>query len=242
MKKKGKKAVATSAAAVITAAGVMIAGAVETPSELLSAEEQSSVQTVHKTDAVLADGPDDMEEDTEEDKKQTGWRAAVRKKLLAMPLAVKILVILPLWLLGSAVIAAAGALWPLAAPVLSKVLYCVAILIAVFGTFILSAKTFFPNMPVKKLLNRRTIPCLLGGAAVMTAADYVLPLVWDGYKNVRSIVGAVLLGLVLAASLVSLLVRRARKRRPAPAPAASGTTITTASGESYTVHFPEDDK
>jgi len=223
-KSESRKKAATAAVAVTASAGLLIGGLFGTPDALLT-EEEPLAGPVCSDDAEPGPG-DDAEEELEEtdggeeeDEQQagTGVRARLRQKILQLPLALRLLVALPLWALGWLLQTGATALWSLLlGPVLGKALGWLLLIAALVGAFLLAAKTVFPDLPLKKILNRRSLSALAIGALALGVADCVLPLCWDGYARIEAWVRAIGIGAVFAAVTVSFAVREQRRRRVLP--------------------------
>ncbi len=211
----GKKAVTTTLA-VFTAAGLAVSNAVDSPTELLEdgsgvGPGTSPVATTH----VIAPAPDldgdDGDEDADEMKKRPRARAKLRETILALPLGVRMVVILPLWLLGSGVTWLGGfllsGLWSVAAPVA-----------ALAAGFTAAAKAIFPDLPLKKILNRKTIPWLMQGALFLVILDGVLSVAWEDYGQYKHLSLCLALLPVLGALVRRFVRKELERRRALPLP------------------------
>ncbi len=221
MKKEEKKkaGAAGAAAAVVAAASVAVAGAFSSPAAILDDEDKPSayVERAEAEESSPESSPDDTED--EEEKKKPGLKAAIRNKLLSLPLAVRTLLLVPMWAIGTGIIFLLGGLWSVLSPALGKLLGAVALAALVYGIIALGLKALFPNMPIKKLINRKTLPAVCIAGAVAAALDVILPLLFADYSNIRSVVQTVLMTVVAGIAIVSISVLISRKKRPEePAP------------------------
>lgn len=223
MKKEEKKkaGAAGAAAAVVAAASVAVAGAFSSPAAILDDEDKPSayVERAEAEESSPESSPDDTED--EEEKKKPGLKAAIRNKLLSLPLAVRTLLLVPMWAIGTGIIFLLGGLWSVLSPALGKVLGAVALAALVYGIIALGLKALFPNMPIKKLINRKTLPAVCIAGAVAAALDVILPLLIADYSNIRSVVQTVLMTVVAGIAIVSLSAifsRRKKPEEPAPDP------------------------
>ena len=223
MKKEEKKkaGAAGAAAAVVAAASVAVAGAFSSPAAILDDEDKPSayVERAEAEESSPESSPDDTED--EEEKKKPGLKAAIRNKLLSLPLAVRTLLLVPMWAIGTGIIFLLGGLWSVLSPALGKLLGAVALAALVYGIIALGLKALFPNMPIKKLINRKTLPAVCIAGAVAAALDVILPLLIADYSNIRSVVQTVLMTVVAGIAIVSLSAifsRRKRPEEPAPDP------------------------
>ncbi len=233
-----------SAIALLTAASVVTGSLFDSPAALLP--EDGAPNVVYNMTTGL-DGADDDDAGTPEDesgeaRRRGGVRAVLRARILRLPLLVRLLVVLPLWALGSVLIAAAGAAWALLSPVAGKVAGFALMLALLAGCFLLAAKAAFPDLPLKKLLSRRSLVALLLGAAGLSVADAVLGTAWADYGQVKDIVLSA--GFFLALCCVSIpFALREQKRRLTAAREAEQkkppeTLTFTDAGGSFTVRVP----
>ncbi|MBE6909740.1 MAG: EscU/YscU/HrcU family type III secretion system export apparatus switch protein [Ruminococcaceae bacterium] len=247
MGKKARKAAATTALALLTAASVVTGSLFDSPAALLPEDGAPSV--VYNMTTGL-DGADDddagtQEDESEETRRRVGVRAALRARILRLPLAVRLLVVLPLWAAGSVILAAAGAAWTLLQPVMGKLAGFAVMLALLVGAFLLAAKAVFPDLPLKKVFSRRSLVALLLGAAGLTAADAVLGVSLAEYEQIKTAVLSVGFFVVLSCAAVPFALREQRRRLEAPPPeteakeAKKPETLTfTDAGGTFTVRVP----
>ena len=214
MNNKAKKTAAVTAIALLTAASVVTGSLFETPAALLPDDGAPAV--VYNMTTGL-DGADDDdagldEDESEETRRRGGVRAVLRQRILQLPLFVRLFVILPMWALGSALLAAGGAAWTLLQPVLGKIAGFAVMLALLAGTFLLAAKAVFPDLPLKKLLSRRNLVALVLGAAGLTAADAVLDVAWMEYAQWKNVVLSAGLFLALSCAAVPFFLREQKRR------------------------------
>ena len=220
MKKKKKHTKATaSAVAAVAAAGVMVGGAFASPDDIMNDGPDAIVQTlaVNTQTQVDADGGDGdtVEEEiaVEEDEKR-GVYAAVRKAVRSAPREVRAVVAVPLWGLGTVLIALVSSLWTgLLSPAASAVLSWLLIAVTAVLIFATAVKTVFPDLPLKKILNKRNllfigILCLICGIA-----DAALPFFWDDYAKLSGVL-KVLGSFVCTGVPLAFFLRRHRHAEP----------------------------
>ena len=214
MIKNAKRTVATTAVALLTAASVTTGSLFETPAALLPDDGAPSI-VYHMNNSL--DGADDddagvSEDESAETRRRGGVRAILRARILQLPLIVRLLVILPLWALGTVILAAAGAAWPLLSPVLGKIAGFALMLALLVGAFLLAAKAVFPDLPLKKLLSRRSLVALALGAAGLTLADAILGAAWADYEQAKNIVLSTGFFLALSCAAVPFALREQKRR------------------------------
>lgn len=246
MKAQVKKTAVTGAIALLTAASVVTGSLFDSPAALLPEDGAPSV--VYNMTTGLDGAEDDdagtQEDESEEKNRRGGVRAVLRARILRLPLIVRLLVVLPLWALGSVILAAAGAAWALLQPVLGQIAGFALLLALLVGCFALATKAVFPDLPLRKIFSRRSLVALLLGASALTVADAALPAVWAEYAQWKHLVlsGGFFVALCCAAVPLAL---REQKRRLAKSRAEAAheaekpqtLTFTDAAG-SFTVRVP----
>lgn len=200
---KGK--VAKGAAAAILVASLLTGLAFTGPAEINEDQTNAKLRQapiVMEIDDYMNTSVEDDDDADEQKSAKPGLIARFRQVVLSLPSPVRLLIITPLWALGTAAMTVVSFLWnvifssPLGAFIAS-----VAVGFAVlFGLFAVTAKMLFPNVPLKKILSRNNI-LILGIAAVLLAViDWLAPMYWHQYPIVAAAVklgtGAFVIGTI----------------------------------------------
>ena len=208
-KRKTAKKVAAGAAGVVTAAGLLVNTAVKDPSALLKPTDESAADPSH---VCVVDGVEHRRYIVEtEDYEPYTLRERICLRVQSWPLAVRALVLLPLWGVGEVLTVLLSAL--LSSPVGQFLLHFLLEIVLLVGLFVLVWKLLFPHVPLRKLFSKKTLPWLIGGALLIAAADALLGHFWEPWKVWR----IVLLAAVGFAVLL-LLYRRILDKLPLPKP------------------------
>lgn len=189
-KKKIKKKVVSSAAATGLGLSVLLAGLFQSPEELTKKntetirQQETPIVMMVDLDQDDNDAEENGEETQEEEKKSIFSR--IKKKILQLPAAIRVLVGVPLWAVGWVAIHFLSLAWSnVLSPVLGIILKWVLIALVLLAVFAVTMKCAFPKMPLKKILRPRNILYILGGTAVLGIADQVVPLFWKDYPTYR---------------------------------------------------------
>lgn len=214
-KKSVKGKAAASAVAAVTAAGVLVGGSFADPDDILSNEPDAIVQTMDAGSQVDDDGGAGPGDEEEEDESRRGLKGGVRRIVRTAPVEVRALVAVPLWAIGTVVIALVSSLWTaVLSPVASTALAWLGFALMAVLIFALAAKTVFPNMPLKKILNKRSILTIVALCFACGVLDSVLPFFWEDYQqlsNILKIVGS----FVCTGVPVAFFVRRHKRKAAA---------------------------
>lgn len=213
-------AAAASAVVAVTAAGVLVGGAYTSPEEILSDGPEAVIQTLDRSanEAEAVDiGADEPCEEVGAEKKKRGVHAGVRSVMRSAPAGVRALVGVPLWGVGTAVMSLASTLWGsvLSPAALTLLSWLAAALMAVL-IFTLAVKTAFPDLPLRKILNRRSILTIISLCLLFGLFDAVLPFFWEDYAAVAKLL-RVIGSFVCTFVPVAFFVRRhARRKQKTP--------------------------
>ena len=195
--KKQKNKIKAAAAAAVTAAGVAVGGSFSSPADIMNSCDDD--------DAAFTQS---LGEDSEE-KTKKGVNAQIRKQVSRWNPALKAFVAVPLWGVGWVIINLVSVLYSaVLSPVLSTVLTWLLIAAFAVAVFALAVKTVFPELPLKKILNKRSIGTIVVLVFVFSIADTLLLAFCDGYIAVSR---AVKLGASLIATAVPVVFFVKRK-------------------------------
>lgn len=219
MKNKG----AATAAATVAAAGVLIGGSFEAPADILKDNDSALapppiVETLNaEVDPGDGDtGDEDAAAEEEEEKKKGGVRQRTRDFVLRLPIAVRACVAVPLWCVGWVLISAFSLLWSgVLSPVGAAIAKWVVIALMILAAIAITVKTVFPNTPLKKIFNKRTLIWVLGGSTLLCVADVVLQRFYPDMPRLFDIARAVASAALLASALIPVLKheKKARDKR-----------------------------
>ncbi|MCR5808193.1 MAG: hypothetical protein K6G56_01375 [Clostridiales bacterium] len=210
IKKLGKKA-KQAAAGTALAASLFFGGMFAPQKEALTPEQLASpaavVQTMELPSAEpeLIPAPDDSE-------RKRGLRAKLGDRLRSMPLIARLLVLLPVWAVGSGIVWGVAALTgALGIPFVGALIKLLIGAAAVFALILAAEKAIFPNVPLKKLLSKKNLTALLLAACVIGLAGALGSLLWEGRPYVTAIIDAA--AAALYAVFLLLFVKRREKKK-----------------------------
>jgi len=146
---------------------------------------------------------------------------AVRAWMIRLPLAVKALILLPLWALGAIPVAIGTGIASALSPIWGQIagfLMQTAVLLLVFCVVY---KLLFPHKPIRELCRRKNLTWLVLGAGGVTAANLILSEVWTQWTVWRA-------GILAAAGfgILCLLWYRICRKLPGPKAKPKVTRLT----------------
>lgn len=207
-KKKLIQGLATVTVLASLVAGMMFNGATEITPELTQTQVNQT-PIVMDIDEFANTTVDDDDEDQAEQKKG-GIIQRMKQAVLGLPLGVRLLVITPLWLLGTALMTVASIFFKIliASPIGAFVLTALVSWGVLVGVYAVTAKTLFPDVPMSKILSKGHIATLGVVALVIAGIDAAAPLLWNKYPLMS---GLVKLG--IGAAAIAALSARVNKLR-----------------------------
>ena len=210
--KKLKKTAVRGAAAVVVAASLLAGSAFSDPAEIMEDQTAASYRqppiVLDTSDFVNTPVEDDEDGNADEEK---GAKSSIvsrfRQAVLSMPQSVRILIVSPLWLIGTALMTVVSFLWStLFASPLGAFIASFALGFAMLtGLFAVTAKTLFPDLPLSRILSRKNVLILGCLAVLLSVFDAVAPMYWNKYP-----LAAALIKLALGGSVIGILTVRTR--------------------------------
>ncbi len=205
-----KKKTAAAVVSAVAAASVLVSAAFTAPEDVFTDPDSNQpTAIVEVSDAADDDaGLTDSEED-ETKKGKRSLRSSIASVLRELPTPIKILILLPMWLIGEGITLLVSALLSTAGrPVLLGLASLALNLLVLFCVTACGLKLLFPNKRLKELFTKQRIIWMIVFALILTVADIIMPLVFDTYNTWSLIVKTVL----AAAATLILILRRNRKR------------------------------
>ena len=206
-KSKLIKGAATVTVLVSLVAGMLFNGATEITPEL-TRTQVNKTPIVMDIDEFVNATESDEDEDVSE--KKGGFIQRMKQAVFGLPLGVRLIVITPLWLLGTALITAASFIFKIliASPIGAFALMALVSWGVLVGVYAVTAKTLFPDVPMRQILSKGHITTLGVVALAIAGIDVVAPLFWDKYPLMS---GLVKLG--IGAAAIAALSARINKLR-----------------------------
>lgn len=144
---------------------------------------------------------DDDDDDADEQKTaKAGVVAKFRQAVLSLPSPVRLILITPLWAIGTAIMTAVSWLWGVifSSPIGAFIASFAIGFAVLFGLFAVTAKMIFPNIPLRRLLSKRNILILAGTALTLSIIDALAPMYWHQYPLIAAAVKVLLAAVIMA--------------------------------------------
>lgn len=205
-----KQAAAAAIATTIAASGAAVDAAFDNPQDILQNTAMEPV--VEYADAGAGDDGGATQDEEKGKQVVNTAKQSVREWILGLPLAVRYIVVVPLWFIGNLVLWAGGLVFTGLSPLFDGALHLLLLAAVLTGAFAVAAKAMFPDLKLRKILNKKTFKGILIAAVVVFVTDLALKVGWPAYIQYRTVAIA-LFTLVVLFLLVVRFARRENKRR-----------------------------
>ncbi|MBQ6559806.1 MAG: hypothetical protein IJL85_03150 [Erysipelotrichaceae bacterium] len=204
-KKQRNRKLAAGLIAGVTSASVLLGRTFDSPKDLLD-------DLLNDTDPVVEECKEVL---LEERHPWLGmsFRQTTRKYILKIPVKLRMVLCVPLWIMGNALLFMANLLvrtilTPLGHLVLGFLLQTL-ILMAIIAICI---KILFPDLLWSKIFNKKTVLSVIIGSIIMSICDAVMPLFWDQYKAYRRLSKLILGSVVILLIMKPFLQKKWKER------------------------------
>lgn len=205
-----KNKIVKGGSAILVAVSLLAGMAFDSPADILDEQQDTHLSNppiVMDIDEYVNTDVDDDEDSDEQKASKPGLAARFRQAVLSLPSPVRLLVITPLWLLGTGLMTLITFLWNVifASPVGAFIASFAVGFAVLTGLFAVTAKTLFPDVPLRDILSKRNLTILAVSAVVLSGLDAAMPLFWNKYPAVSFLVK-----LAFGAGIISILSLRVK--------------------------------
>lgn len=188
LKKAGKRAAQVAGGAVL-AISLFFGGLFASPKEIIDPASSQQGGAIVQTEAVPSAAENlIITADTIPERKRS-LRERIAERITRLPMAVRVLFVLPAWAIGFAILWAFSLLTSLlGVPILGAFLKWLIGAAVVLGLILLAQKLIFPNISLKELLSKKNLVPLAVCAAVIAFAGAFGGLLWKGRPYITAIV------------------------------------------------------
>ena len=178
--KKSKAATGLLVAAVFAA--LTASTVFDSPSEIVSKDDISPTPISEMVS--MSDVLSTAEEAERHKPRKKKPSAVIKEKIQELPAAVRITVVLPLYIVGTILTKLLGALFSgIMAPVLAAILKWAILAVVLWLAVGLVLKAIFPDIPLSKLLSLKNLLYCFIGVVCLALLDKCMPLIFSDYKK-----------------------------------------------------------
>lgn len=197
---KKRKQIEKGIVAGLTSASVLLGGTFDSPQDLINNDKYKPEAVIEK---VLND-----DEDKQEAKQKNTLKEKFRNLVYKVPVKIRTYLFVPLWFLGTFLISLTDLLVKVVlAPASHIIINFILHVLIILGIVVICIKVLFPDLPLSKILNKRTLIMVIIGSMLLSLCDIFMPMVWDKYKLYRNI-SKLVLGLVVILIILKPFIKK----------------------------------
>lgn len=196
-----RKKISIGMIAGLASISVLLGGIFDSSKELLKDYPQTPKDVVESID-------DYSKDDLKEAFNQDGIKEKLRLMIYKIPVRIRAILFLPLWLLGSTILwgfdlLAKTLIIPFAHLILGFIIQTL-LLFALIGICI---KILFPDLPWSKIFSKKLFLSVLLGSIFMSACDLIIPRFWSDYTFYRNL-SRFILGLIVILIILKPFIKK----------------------------------
>lgn len=204
--KRNRKKFGLGIAAGLASLSVLVGSVFDSSMDLL---EEMSQDPKAVTETIKDLSKDSLEKRSLKQK----TRAKIINVIYKIPVKIRAVLFLPLWLLGNTILLAAEVLYKtLLAPIGSLILGFVLQTLLLLGIVGICIKIMFPDLPWSKIFSKKLILLVIAGSLFMSACDFVMPMIWEKYTLYRRL-SKLIIGLIVILIILRPFIRKKLKNR-----------------------------
>jgi len=132
-------------------------------------------QTFDEPMDIIQQDNDPEVKEIEETNKELTFKQKVKKMITSLPIVVKIIFVIPLWLVGWLLIIALKKLWAFGfETIVSKVCYWIIVLLVILTILFIAKCIFLPDVKLKDMFNKKTLLAVISCVGIFAIGDYLL--------------------------------------------------------------------
>ena len=213
--KDGKSKAAAGLLVAAVFAALTASTVFDSPSEIVSSEDISPTpiaQTISMNDVLST-----AEEAERHKPRKKKASAVIKEKIQALPAAVRVTVVLPLYIIGTILTKLLGAVFSgVLAPVLAAVLKWAILALVLWLAAGLVLKAIFPDIPLSRLLTLKNLLYCFIGVVCLALLDKCMPLIFSDYKKwmdaFKFTVGLIVVISITVPTATAIIKRRRDKK------------------------------
>lgn len=200
--------------AAIAAVGIALGAAFTSPDDMLN-KDAFVPQPFEISDCMLYDNDTDSDavNDTVQEKRQKGLRAAIRRLFMNMPIGARAFLGIPVWIIGRVLLAALGALVNgVLSPLLIMALKYLCIAGLILAAVTMSVKAVMPEIPLKKIVTGKRIAISVAVSVLFGLCGVLVSFFYPEGTRIYELVESGLITLMLVLAALGFLKIRNRNR------------------------------
>ncbi len=212
MKKELKRKLLTTTTLVSISSSVLLSSTIDNPNEIINnmnIKQNSNIEyaSINEDDDIF----DDYDQEDSND-----FKNIILNLIYKLPKFIRIIFIVPMWFLGTFISFMLNKLLKLLSPILGLIIdFIVSTLISLL-IIVICVKILFPNLSLKKILNKKTILTVVIGNFILFVLDIIMPHIYPDYtfyRNLFKLIVRTIIIIILLIPFIKLFIKKNKKAR-----------------------------
>ncbi len=212
MKKELKRKLLTTTTLVSISSSVLLSSTIDNPNEIIN---NMNIKQNNNIEYASINEDDDIFDDYDQED-SNDFKNIILNLIYKLPKFIRIIFIVPMWLLGTFISFMLNKLLKLLSPILGLIIdFIVSTLISLL-IIVICVKILFPNLSLKKILNKKTILTVVIGNFILFVLDIIMPHIYPDYtfyRNLFKLIVRTIIIIILLIPFIKLFIKKNKKAR-----------------------------
>ncbi len=212
MKKELKRKLLTTTTLVSISSSVLLSSTIDNPNEIIN---NMNIKQNNNIEYASINEDDDIFDDYDQED-SSDFKNIILNLIYKLPKFIRIIFIVPMWFLGTFISFMLNKLLKLLSPILGLIIdFIVSTLISLL-IIVICVKILFPNLSLKKILNKKTILTVVIGNFILFILDIIMPHIYPDYtfyRNLFKLIVRTIIIIILLIPFIKLFIKKNKKAR-----------------------------
>ena len=212
MKKELKRKLLTTTTLVSISSSVLLSSTIDNPNEIIN---NMNIKQNKNIEYASINEDDDIFDDYDQED-SNDFKNIILNLIYKLPKFIRIIFIVPMWFLGTFISFMLNKLLKLLSPILGLIIdFIVSTLISLL-IIVICVKILFPNLSLKKILNKKTILTVVIGNFILFILDIIMPHIYPDYtfyRNLCKLIVRTIIIIILLIPFIKLFIKKNKKAR-----------------------------
>ena len=212
MKKELKRKLLTTTTLVSISSSVLLSSTIDNPNEIIN---NMNIKQNKNIEYASINEDDDIFDDYDQED-SSDFKNIILNLIYKLPKFIRIFFVVPMWFLGTFITFITNKLLKLLSPILGTIIdFIVSTLISLL-IIVICVKILFPNLSLKKILNKKTILTVVIGNFILFILDIIMPHIYPDYtfyRNLFKLIVRTIIIIILLIPFIKLFIKKNKKAR-----------------------------
>jgi hypothetical protein len=212
VKKELKRKLLTTTTLVSISSSVLLSSTIDNPNEIIN---NMNIKQNKNIEYASINEDDDIFDDYDQED-SSNFKNIILNLIYKLPKFIRIFFVVPMWFLGTFITFITNKLLKLLSPILGTIIdFIVSTLISLI-IIVICVKILFPNLSLKKILNKKTILTVVIGNFILFILDIIMPHIYPDYtfyRNLFKLIVRTIIIIILLIPFIKLFIKKNKKAR-----------------------------